>query len=100
MGMKPRSKTTRPWAKEFRAAREEMFLPAKELASLLDVTPETVSRWENGKRDVPWMVIKTMEILVSQHRRGDFTLMRLLHAQKHPRPPLRYLSICDGGKTE
>src|SRR5687767_4855394 len=35
-----------------RFLRKVLGLRAKDLAALLDVTPETVSRWENAERDV------------------------------------------------
>ena len=44
-----------PWklnAKEVRFLRKALGLSAKELADKLEVTPETVSRWENGKAPI------------------------------------------------
>ena len=44
-----------PWrleADEIRFLRKACQLTAKDLADLLQVTPETVSRWENGKAPV------------------------------------------------
>ena len=39
--------------KEFRFIRKKVDLRSNELAALLDVTPETVSRWEKGKLPIP-----------------------------------------------
>lgn len=39
--------------KEFRFVRKAAGLQANELASMLDVRPETVSRWERGEVDIP-----------------------------------------------
>jgi len=97
MGMKPRRKprrkTTEPWGSQLRAARKELGIPAKELASLLGVTPETFSRWENGRKDVPTMVIRTMTIILAQKRDGHSTTLDLLHALRHPRPALRHIYL-------
>jgi transcriptional regulator with XRE-family HTH domain len=38
---------------ELRLVRKVAGLRANELASVLDVTPETVSRWEGGKQTIP-----------------------------------------------
>jgi len=39
--------------KEFRRVRNAADLRSNEIAALLDVTPETVSRWEKGKLPIP-----------------------------------------------
>lgn len=40
-------------AKEFKFVRKVAGLRANELAELLDVRPETVSRWERGEVEIP-----------------------------------------------
>src|SRR5450432_1223487 len=42
----------RTW-KEFRFVRRVADLPANDVAAMLDVTPETISRWEHGKLPIP-----------------------------------------------
>jgi putative zinc finger/helix-turn-helix YgiT family protein len=50
----------------FRFMRKVLGLPAKEVAEIFGVSPETVSRWERGERDVDraaWIVIaETMRL--------------------------------------
>ncbi len=50
-------------AKTFCWCRSAIGLSAKDLAKMLDVTPETVSRWENGRYNVDfsaWLVLGTI----------------------------------------
>ena len=47
----------------FRFMRTTLRLRAADLAALLDVTPETISKWENGKNPVlrtAWLVVADM----------------------------------------
>lgn len=48
----------------FKFMRVTLGLPAKDLARLLTVTPETVSRWENGARAVDLAAWMTLGALV------------------------------------
>jgi hypothetical protein len=60
-------------------------------AELLDVTPETVSKWENGKLPVPIPETSTVAALVLDRLTGrDDTAVRLAHLRKPPkRAPVR-----------
>lgn len=42
-----------PNAKAFKYVRKALDLRAADLAKLLDVTPESLSRWETGTREIP-----------------------------------------------
>ena len=49
----------------FRFMRTTLRLRAADLAVLLDVTPETISKWENGKNPVlrtAWLVVADMAL--------------------------------------
>lgn len=49
----------------FRFMRTTLRLRAADLAILLDVTPETISKWENGKNPVlraAWVVVSDMAL--------------------------------------
>jgi len=64
----------------FKYLRKFLGLRAKELATKLGVTPETVSRWENGERDVDrlaWFAL-AMLVLDGPHATG------VLEASLHP----------------
>jgi|GEM_PF-1812601 len=41
---------------ELKLVRKQAGLRSFELATILDVTPETVSRWESGKLELPRLV--------------------------------------------
>lgn len=61
----------------FRFMRHVMRLRAGELAALLTVTPETVSRWENGQRAVdPIAWVAVGSILLEQAGRPPKTMER------------------------
>ena len=52
-------------SRTFRALRDSLNLSGIELANLLDVTPETVSRWETGKKPLnplAWVVVASMAL--------------------------------------
>lgn len=52
-------------AGEFQQMRERMRLTQKELAARLDVTENSIYRWENGKTVIP----RTVELAMKQVRR-------------------------------
>jgi DNA-binding transcriptional regulator YiaG len=54
----------------FRYLRHALGLQAKDLAPLLGTTPETLSRWENGARDVDRAAWLTVALMVADQRDG------------------------------
>jgi DNA-binding transcriptional regulator YiaG len=50
-------------ARDFQFVRKVAGLKANELAELLDVRPETVSRWERGEGEIPRSAIFTLSEL-------------------------------------
>jgi len=66
-------------------------LRASELGDLLDVSPETVSRWENSHRAAERSVWNTLADLVSDKLRGTRTTLDRLTAHKPhiPKRPVR-----------
>ena len=75
----------------FRFVRKALGLRAVELGSLLEVSPETVSRWENGHRSAEPSVWNTLADLVSDRLEGTDTTLTRLKASKGriPRQPVR-----------
>lgn len=66
----------------FRFMRKAVGIPAKEVAELLATTPETVSRWENGARDVDLWAWTTLGSVVLDELVGkSATRDRLREAQ-------------------
>jgi DNA-binding XRE family transcriptional regulator len=69
----------------FRFIRKALGMRASEIGTLLDVSPETISRWENGHRAAERSVWNTLADLVADRLDGtDTTLARL----KVPRPSI------------
>jgi DNA-binding transcriptional regulator YiaG len=54
----------------FRFLRHALGLQAKELAPLLGTTPETLSRWENGAREVDRAAWLAVALMVADERDG------------------------------
>lgn len=62
----------------FKFMREALEIRSQDLARLLDVAVETVSRWENEKRDLDraaWILLATM--VLERREGGDTTRARL-----------------------
>jgi DNA-binding transcriptional regulator YiaG len=72
----------------FRYMRGALGIQAKDLATLLDVTPETVSRWENGARDLDrgaWIALGGMAL--EKAGKPTVTRERLERAARTEKPP-------------
>jgi len=68
----------------FRYLRKTLGLRAVVVADLLGVTPETISRWENGQRPVDkaaWMTLGS--VVLEQASRRPETLERLRELRAH-----------------
>ena len=66
----------------FKFIRKALGMRASELGSLLDVSPETISRWENGHRAAERAVWNTLADLVTDKLQGSDTTLTRLKAQK------------------
>jgi putative zinc finger/helix-turn-helix YgiT family protein len=62
----------------FRFMRKTTGIRAKELARLLDLTPETLSRWEKGHRLPDKKAMMVMGALVLDSLKGEETTMKRL----------------------
>ena len=70
-------------------ARRALGLRAVDLAELLDVAPETVSRWENGHRSADRSVWNTLADLLANAVEGNTATLDLLRQKsKLPKAPL------------
>lgn len=75
----------------FKHLRKTLGLKATELADLLGVAAETVSRWENGHNEPDRAVWATLELLVEDHYAGRTTTrdrLRALAEAQTPRRPI------------
>jgi putative zinc finger/helix-turn-helix YgiT family protein len=68
----------------FRFMRKALGLTAAELARVLAVTSETVSRWETGKVEVGRPEFVTLASLVADRIEGRDRTLALATAQDHP----------------
>jgi DNA-binding transcriptional regulator YiaG len=69
-----------------RFLRKTLPLRAVDLAELLDVTPETVSRWETGKLPVERRALALLGSLVVDKHEGRTSTLERLRALSKPRP--------------
>ncbi len=69
----------------FRFIRKALGLSSANTAELLDVAPETVSRWENGKREIDRPAFATLGALVNDTLAQRTETLDLLHAMQDPR---------------
>lgn len=85
----------------FRFLRKKALLPAKELAPLLEVTPETVSAWETGKHLPPraaWLVVGSLAH--EQLTGGGPTLARMKGILERKSPEVRVFLADEKEKAE
>jgi DNA-binding XRE family transcriptional regulator len=75
----------------FKFIRKALGLLASELGDLLDVSPETISRWENSHRPAERSVWNTLADLVDDKLHGKNTTLDRLTAPKAgvPKQPVR-----------
>lgn len=64
-----------------------------ELARLLDVEPETLSRWENGKIAMPRVPWATVAAMVIERREGQHETLDRLRALAEPKPLAKAVRI-------
>lgn len=64
----------------FRFIRKAIGLRAADLANLLDVTPETVSRWERGRIPVDARALAVLGTLAIEHAEGRSEALARLRA--------------------
>ncbi|MBL8605566.1 MAG: helix-turn-helix domain-containing protein [Myxococcales bacterium] len=68
----------------FKFMRKALAMRAADLAGLLGVAAETVSRWERGERSVDRAALTVVGALVVDKLEGRATTMKLLKAQQAP----------------
>lgn len=73
----------------FRFMRKAIGMRAVDLATLLEVTPETVSRWERGALSVEPRAIALLGALVQDALEGRTTTVERLRALREPAEPPR-----------
>jgi len=71
-------------AEAFRFMRKALGLQAVALAELLDSTPETISRWEHGKRPVDARAFALLGVMVADRIAGRNDTRARLEALRSP----------------
>jgi putative zinc finger/helix-turn-helix YgiT family protein len=66
--------------------RKALGIKGTELAAMLDVTPESISRWENGKGEPPRDVIALLAAMADDRLEGRTTTLMRLRAMAETRP--------------
>ncbi len=71
----------------FRFLRSVLDLSGRQTAELLNVTPETVSRWESGTRELDWLAWGYLAAMIRDKADGRTDTVEQLRAMRNPRPP-------------
>jgi putative zinc finger/helix-turn-helix YgiT family protein len=69
----------------FKFMRKAIGMRAADLARLLAVTPETISRWETGKHPIERAILVLLGLLVDNKINGVTTTLDLLNARAEPK---------------
>ena len=77
----------------FRFLRKALEMRAADLAVLLDVSAETVSRWETEKRPVDRGCLAVLGALVRDQLAGRTATIEALRALRRPRPLARKIRL-------
>ena len=84
----------KPTPDGFQFLRSRMRFKANQLAELFGVAPETVSRWENDKSDIPLSTWELLVLLAEEHLKGKhetLTHLREKQAQRLDPTPVAHL---------
>jgi DNA-binding transcriptional regulator YiaG len=77
----------------FKFARKAMGLRAADLARLLSVTPETVSRWETGVHPIDPMALAVLSLLARDASVGATATLDALKARADPKPLAKRVTL-------
>lgn len=76
--------SARPNADAFKFARKALGFSGKDLAELLDVAPESVSRWETGKHAIDRQGWALLRLMVADRLAGTQSTENILRAAAAP----------------
>jgi putative zinc finger/helix-turn-helix YgiT family protein len=77
----------------FRFMRKASGLAANDLAALLGTTPETISRWETGKRPLDPVAWRALALLVREVAEGSTAGLAMLRASLKAKPLPRRVAL-------
>lgn len=70
----------------FKYARKAVGLRAEDLASLLGVARETISRWETGKHPIDSAALAVLALIVKDAVQGSTATLDALRARRAAKP--------------
>ena len=70
----------------FKYARKAMGIRAEDLANLLGVTRETISRWETGKHPIDSAALAVLALMVKDAAQGSTATLDALRARREAKP--------------
>jgi len=76
-----------------RYLRKALGMTGQELADLLGVRKETVSRWENGKREIDRATFALLRQLIGERRAKEKPISDFLRRLHHPRALGRTVTV-------
>jgi transcriptional regulator with XRE-family HTH domain len=77
----------------FKFMRKAIGMKATDLAALLGVAAETISRWETGQREVDRTALAALAGLVVDELEGHTKVISILRALQNPRKPPKSIRI-------
>lgn len=77
----------------FRLARKTLGLTAADLAGMLRVTAETISRWENAKHPIEAMALAILSLLVHDAANGSNATQDALRARNLAKPLAKKVAL-------
>lgn len=77
----------------FRFMRRALGIKAAKLANLFSVTPETISRWETGKRQMERRAIALLSAIVSDRYEGSNRVLEMLESFQRPLIPSEKITL-------
>ncbi len=77
----------------FKFARKAMGIRAADLAQILGVTPETVSRWETGVHPIDPMALALLALLARDAAAGSTSTLEALKARAEPKPLAKRVAL-------
>ena len=93
-------KNSRLLPTEFRYLRQYLGFSGRDLAKHFGVTPETVSRWENGKRPISIASERLIRLMARfGHRKEDYAYELLMSSAKTTRPRRTRTELCLTGDS-
>lgn len=77
----------------FKYARKAVGIRAEDLASLLGVTRETISRWETGKHPIDSAALAVLALIVKDASLGSTATLEVLRARREAKPLSKRIAL-------